>query len=142
MVELVNQGMKVIKMQAWEESFQKRLLQLRDVELRQLWKYDLGALLSNLLWGLTPLMVTLTTFGLYVYLGNQLEVASALTSLALFEILRFPLFMLPQVINNTVEAMVSLKRLQSFLLADEQVKVSRADHVETQQNGKMGAAIA
>jgi ATP-binding cassette, subfamily C (CFTR/MRP), member 1 len=128
-------GMKVIKMQAWEESFQKRLLLLRDVELRQLWKYDLGALLSNLLWGLTPLMVTLTTFGLYVYLGNQLEVASALTSLALFEILRFPLFMLPQVINNTVEAMVSLRRLQSFLLAEEQVKVARVDHVETQENG-------
>jgi hypothetical protein len=28
--------------------------------------------------------------------GNELEVASALTALALFEILRFPLFMLPQ----------------------------------------------
>ena len=28
--------------------------------------------------------------------GNQLRVATALTSLALFDILRFPLFMLPQ----------------------------------------------
>lgn len=117
-------GIKIIKLQAWEESFQRRILQLRDVELRQLWRYDVGALMSNLLWGLTPLLVTLTTFGLYVYLGNQLEVASALTALALFEILRFPLFMLPQVINNTVEAMVSLKRLQSFLLAEDYVKVS------------------
>lgn len=119
-------GMKSIKLQAWEESFQQRISQLRAVELRQLWKYDIGAMLSNLLWGFTPLLVTLTTFGLYVYLGNQLEVASALTALALFEILRFPLFMLPQVINSTVEAMVSLNRLQSFLIAEEQVKVAES----------------
>jgi ABC-type multidrug transport system fused ATPase/permease subunit len=121
-------GMKIIKLQAWEESFQKRILQLRDVELRQLWRYEVGALMSNLLWGLTPLLVTLTTFGLYVYLGNQLEVASALTALALFEILRFPLFMLPQVINSTVEAMVSMKRLQSFLLSEEYVKVLKGEN--------------
>jgi len=33
----------------------------------------------------------------YIALGNTLNVATALTALALFEILRFPLFMLPTV---------------------------------------------
>jgi ABC-type multidrug transport system fused ATPase/permease subunit len=55
----------------------------------------------------------------FFLLVQSLDVAVALTSLALFEILRFPLFMLPYVINMTVEAGVSLKRIQDFLSAPD-----------------------
>lgn len=89
-------GMKVIKFQAWEESFQKRISDLREVELTQLLRYFVGSAFSRLLWVFTPLMVALSTFAAYVWSGHQLDVASALTALALFDILRFPLFMLPQ----------------------------------------------
>lgn len=88
--------MKVIKLQAWEESFQKSVLELRDFELSQLLHYVVGNSVSIMLWGVTPLAVALATFATYVLSGHQLDVASALTSLALFDILRFPLFMLPQ----------------------------------------------
>ena len=64
-------------------------------------------------------MVACSTFAVYVLLGNELDVATALTSLALFELLRFPLYMLPNVINNLVEAKVSVDRVQSFLLESE-----------------------
>jgi len=89
-------SMKVIKLQAWEESFQKSILELRDFELSQLLRYVVGNSISIMLWGVTPLAVALATFATYVLSGNQLDVASALTALALFDILRFPLFMLPQ----------------------------------------------
>jgi ATP-binding cassette subfamily C (CFTR/MRP) protein 1 len=112
-------GMKVIKFQAWEEPFQDRILALREVELKQLLKYIVGTALSRMLWVFIPLLVSMATFGVYVWTGHTLDVASALTALALFDILRFPLFMLPQVINNTVEAIVSLKRVRSFLMCDE-----------------------
>jgi ABC transporter transmembrane region len=88
-------NMKVVKFQAWEESFQNRILSLRDEELRQRFRYFIAACLSNGLWVFTPLMVSLATFSTFVWTGHTLDVASALTSLALFEILRFPLFMLP-----------------------------------------------
>ncbi len=52
-------------------------------------------------------------------MGHVLTVASALTSLALFELLRFPLFMLPQVVNNIVEAKVSVERIEDFLVEKE-----------------------
>jgi ATP-binding cassette, subfamily C (CFTR/MRP), member 1 len=119
-------GMKVIKFQAWEESFQKRILDLRANELTQLFRYFLGTTTSRVLWTFTPLLVALATFAAYVWSGHQLDVASALTALALFEILRFPLAMLPQVINNTVEAAVSLNRIRSFLLCDEHVSPATA----------------
>jgi ATP-binding cassette subfamily C (CFTR/MRP) protein 1 len=89
-------GMKVIKFQAWEESFQKRILALREEELSQLFRYYVGTAFSRMLWVITPMMVAVATFGAYVWSGHKLDVASALTALALFNILRFPLFMLPQ----------------------------------------------
>lgn len=72
-----------------------------------------------MLWTFTPLAVALATFAAYIWSGHVLDVASALTALALFDILQFPLVMLPRVINNTVEAMVSFNRVRSFLLCDE-----------------------
>lgn len=120
-------NMKVIKLQAWEESFEKRIMALREIELKQLWRYIIGNSLSIMLWSVTPLAVALATFAAYISSGHQLEVASALTSLALFDILRFPLFMLPQVINNIVEAGVSMERIRSFLLCNEHLPVKERD---------------
>lgn len=79
--------------------------------------------LSGIIYTALPLAVAICTFTTYVALGNNLDVATALTSLALFEILRFPLFMLPMIITNLVEAKVSVDRIQSFLLEAEKVKV-------------------
>jgi hypothetical protein len=99
-------GMKVIKFQAWEESFQDRILSLREVELRQLLRYFVGSTISRMFWVVTPLLVALSTFASYVWSGHKLDVASALTALALFDILRFPLFMLPQgtYLDNRIES--------------------------------------
>lgn len=89
-------GMKIIKLQAWEESFQDKLTGLRSVELNRLGRYLLAEGASFVMWSSTPAMVAVATFAAYVLSGNQLHVATALTSLALFDILRFPLFMLPR----------------------------------------------
>jgi len=116
-------SMKVIKLQAWEEPFSKRLNHLRDTELEKLWNYVLANSVSIMLWSATPLCVALATFCAYVLSGHELQVASALTSLALFDILRFPLFMLPQIINRIVDASISLNRISSFLLSKEHTAV-------------------
>ena len=112
-------SMKVIKLQAWEDSFKKRILALRDLELKRLMHYVLLNAFSIMLWTAVPLLVALATFAAYTFSGHSLDVANALTALALFDILRFPLFMLPQVINNFVEASISLNRVRIFLLGEE-----------------------
>jgi ATP-binding cassette subfamily C (CFTR/MRP) protein 1 len=89
-------NIKILKLQAWEESFQSKILTYRSKELDQLWTYYVGSAASTMLWNATPVAVAVATFAVYVWSGHELEVASALTSLALFDILRFPLFMLPQ----------------------------------------------
>ena len=120
-------NMRVVKLQAWEQPFQEKLEQLRENEVGKLFLYLIGRSVTFLMWSAVPLMISLGTFGTYVLLGNPLDVASALTSLALFEILRFPLFMLPNVINQLVEAGVSVSRIASFLNSPEHNPVLSGD---------------
>ncbi|KAL8002503.1 putative ATP-binding cassette subfamily C member 9, AAA+ ATPase domain-containing protein [Plasmopara halstedii] len=120
-------GMKVIKMQAWEHSFTKRVLEYRSEELSKLGTYIYARSGSMTLFSAIPSLVTVASFYAYVKLGNTLDVGTALTSLALFNILRFPLFMLPQVLNAIVEAGVSMDRLSSYLREEELEKVGPGD---------------
>jgi len=87
--------------------------------------------LSGTLWSMVPLAVAVATFTVFVLTGNTLDVSTALTSLALFEILRFPLFMLPNVVNNLVEANISITRIEAFLDLDERVPVPPLDDPAT-----------
>ncbi|GMF17174.1 unnamed protein product [Phytophthora lilii] len=120
-------GMKVIKLQAWEHSFTKRVLEYRSEELSKLRTYIYARSGSMTLFSAIPSLVTVTSFYTYVKLGNTLDVGTALTSLALFNILRFPLFMLPQVLNSIVEASVSIDRLSSYFQEEEREKVGPGD---------------
>jgi len=120
--EVLN-GMKVIKLQAWEAELQHRVQDVRERELAVFRTYSISQCLSGVLYTTIPLLVSISTFATFIALGHQLDVATALTSLALFDLLRFPLFMLPQVLNSVVEAGVSVDRIQSYLLEPEKVPV-------------------
>ena len=65
-----------------------------------------------------PTLVPVATFAAYLLLGNSLSSTQAFVSLALFNLLRFPLFLLPQLLQQVTQAQVSLGRLQDFLQAD------------------------
>uniref|UniRef100_A0A4W4EQB9 ATP-binding cassette, sub-family C (CFTR/MRP), member 3 n=1 Tax=Electrophorus electricus TaxID=8005 RepID=A0A4W4EQB9_ELEEL len=120
MNEILN-GIKVLKLYAWEVSFREKVLQVRQKELAVLRKAAYLGSLSIMAWTSAPFLVALTTFAVYVSVdeNNVLDAEKAFVSLSLFNILRFPLNMLPQVITSLVQANVSLKRIQTFLTHDE-----------------------
>ncbi|XP_069605222.1 ATP-binding cassette sub-family C member 3 isoform X1 [Ranitomeya imitator] len=120
MNEILN-GMKVLKLYAWEPSFSQKVLEIRSRELSVLRKSAYLGALSSFAWTSAPFLVALTTFAVYVSVDekNILDAEKAFVSLSLFNILRFPLTMLPQVISNLVQASVSIKRIQNFLANDE-----------------------
>ncbi|XP_068610353.1 ATP-binding cassette sub-family C member 3 [Brachionichthys hirsutus] len=120
MNEILN-GIKVLKLYAWENSFKEKVLAIRQKELNVLRKTAYLGALSTMAWSTAPFLVALTTFAVYVSVDekNILDAEKAFVSLSLFNILRFPLNMLPQVISSVVQANVSLKRIQAFLSHDE-----------------------
>ena len=65
-------------------------------------------------------LASFTTFALLsTYTGDELTAAKAFSALALLNIIRFPMFLLPSIINSLVECNVSLKRLDEFFKLEE-----------------------
>lgn len=114
-------GIKVLKLYAWEPSFLKQVEDIRQNELQLLRKSAYLQALSNFIWVCTPFLVTLITLGVYVCVdeNNVLDAEKAFVSVSLFNILKVPLNMLPQLISNLTQTSVSLKRIQHFLTQDE-----------------------
>ncbi|XP_023385436.1 multidrug resistance-associated protein 1 [Pteropus vampyrus] len=120
MNEILN-GIKVLKLYAWELAFKDKVLAIRQEELKVLKKSAYLAAMGTFTWVCTPFLVALSTFAVYVTIdkNNILDAQKAFVSLALFNILRFPLNILPMVISSIVQASVSLKRLRIFLSHEE-----------------------
>lgn len=49
-----------------------------------------------------PVVVIVVSFGMFTLLGGDLTPARAFTSISLFAVLRFPLFMLPSTISQVL----------------------------------------
>ncbi|XP_073027940.1 ABC transporter C family member 2-like [Primulina eburnea] len=114
-------AMDTVKCYAWENSFQANVLSVRNEELSWYRKAQLLGALNSFMLNSIPVVVIIVSFGAFTLLGGDLTPARAFTSLSLFAVLRFPLFMLPNMITQVVNANVSLKRLEELLLAEEQI---------------------
>ncbi|CAI2733366.1 unnamed protein product [Schistosoma spindalis] len=117
--ELMN-GIRVLKLYAWEPSFIKEIGLIRDQEVKYLRKFTYLQSLS-FLWHCTPFFVAISSFGVYILTSdkNILDAQKAFVSLSLFNILRFPLFMFPMIISNLAQCYVSIGRLTKFLAHTE-----------------------
>uniref|UniRef100_A0A1D1Z5A5 ABC-type xenobiotic transporter n=2 Tax=Anthurium amnicola TaxID=1678845 RepID=A0A1D1Z5A5_9ARAE len=114
-------AMDTVKCYAWERSFQSKVQSIRNDELSWYRRSQFLAAFNSFVLNSIPVIVTVTSFGMYSLLGGELTPAKAFTSLSLFQVLRFPLFMLPNLVTQAVNANVSLKRLEDLLLGEERL---------------------
>ncbi|XP_015795703.1 multidrug resistance-associated protein 7 [Tetranychus urticae] len=108
-------GIRLVKMQAWENVFEAEIIKLRNEEMKYMRKIKYLDALCVYFWATTPVLISLSTFATYVLLGNHLTASRVFTSLALFNMLINPLNALPWVLNGLIEACISAKRIQKFL---------------------------
>jgi len=94
-------NIKSIKLYAWEPAFMKRLRHVRnDLELHTLRKMGAMSALSNMTWTTAPFLVSCSTFAIFVLSMDQpLTTEIVWPALALFNLLAFPLAVLPSVIT-------------------------------------------
>ena len=139
MNEILN-GMKVLKLYAWEIPFMKRIAEIRDKEVKFLKFSAILAGVINFTFCMSPFLITIATFTSYVLLDPENHVltpSKVFVSVSLFNLLRIPLTLFPWVIKETITMMVSVRRITDFLNADElendgtsnQIEVSK-DHVK------------
>lgn len=118
--EVLN-GIKVIKLYGWELSFRNIIQKIRDKEIFTLKKLAFVNAASSFSWSCAPLVVSMVSFATFVLIDpkNTLDASTAFVCLTLFNILRFPMSILPMVISSIVETSVALKRIRTFLLKEE-----------------------
>ncbi len=140
MNEILN-GMKVLKLYAWENSFKDKIQSLRDYECKELYNiaylsgfmffaFSAAPFLVSFLFGLPTFFpslkpfsnyiiffyqVGLLTFALYVLSGNVLDPNKAFVSLSLFNIIRVPMGMLPMLLSMGAMVRALDKKSETFL---------------------------
>eukprot|EP00667_Euglena_gracilis_P000579 EG_transcript_579 len=111
------QGIRIVKFYAWEPLFLGRISAKRDEQLHSLMTRKLWGAGTTVLSISTPSLITVAGFALYTWLtATPLTPGIAFSVLALFNMLRLPMLILPMAINYWVNAIVSGKRLIKFLL--------------------------
>lgn len=120
LMDEVLSGIKVIKLYAWERSFFEKIQAVRELELLTLKKIGYLAAAQSFAWSCTPFMVSFTSFATYAYFSPEpLTSTKVFVSIALFNLLQFPLAMFANVIASVIDASVSFSRIFSFLIAEE-----------------------
>ncbi|XP_024411181.2 ATP-binding cassette sub-family C member 2 [Desmodus rotundus] len=120
MNEILN-GIKILKYFAWEPSFRNQVYDIRKKELKNLLHFGQMQTMMMFILYLIPVLVSVITFSVYVLVdsNNILDAQKAFTSITLFNILRFPMSMLPMVISSMLQATVSTERLEKYLGGDD-----------------------
>ncbi|KAK0161586.1 hypothetical protein PV327_010042 [Microctonus hyperodae] len=113
-------GIQVIKMYAWEKSFNNVIsfTRLSEIKLIKYSSYLRGIYLSLMVFTeRTTLFIALIT---YVSMGNSMTAHTTFTLAGYFNILQMVgVIFFPQALIMCGEAIISIKRIQDFLLLDE-----------------------
>lgn len=114
------QSVRLIKYFGWEKAFISRLGEFRAKEI-----YSIQVLLAirnaiNVVSMSLPIFASMLSFSIYSVTSHDLAPSRVFSSFALFNSLRTPLSLLPLVLGQVTDAWSSMKRIEEFLMEEEQ----------------------
>ena len=129
-------GIRVVKYYAWEKSFSITIGKTRADELSAMTKHIIVELLNFVMWNLTPLLVSLFTFGVFALAADgEMKASIIFPALTLFRLIRFPIIVLPFIITMLANFNVASKRISVYLQNEE------IDDEEESQKGAPGTIV-
>ncbi|RVX68489.1 hypothetical protein B0A52_07913 [Exophiala mesophila] len=114
-------SVRFVKFFGWETSFLGRLKELRRREIRAIQillsiRNAINAVALSM-----PVFASMLAFITYSVTDHHLAPSRVFSSLALFNSLRMPLNLLPLVLGQVTDAVTSIRRIQEFLLSEDQI---------------------
>ncbi|KAF3929102.1 hypothetical protein ABW20_dc0107408 [Dactylellina cionopaga] len=120
LMQEILQGVRFVKFFAWEESFLKELGGLRRREIRAIQFLLAVRSAVNAISMSLPVFASILAFVTYSLLHPALNPATIFASIGLFNALRLPLNFLPVIIAQSIDAFLSLQRIQDYLLQEDE----------------------
>ena len=121
-------GIRVLKLYAYEPFFQGKVQDLRELEMVKQRKVAVVRSLMTSSMSFLPVLAAVLSFVTYAGSGHSLDTATIFASLQLFNVLKTPLSQLPLSIAMGTDAMVALMRIEKCLLAEEFQEELIVDH--------------
>uniref|UniRef100_A0AAQ5XR03 ATP-binding cassette sub-family C member 5 n=1 Tax=Amphiprion ocellaris TaxID=80972 RepID=A0AAQ5XR03_AMPOC len=109
-------SIKLIKMYAWEDSFEKKVADLRKIEKKHIRIVSYIQNINTSITSIIPTLATVLTFLVHTLVGLPLNTSDAFTTIAIFNSMRFCLALMPMCVKALAEAAVSIARLKKLLL--------------------------
>jgi len=118
--EILN-NIKSLKLYGWEKPYKEKLNNVRNnKELKNLKKMGVVLAFANFQFNIAPFLVSCSTFAVFVLTQDKpLSTDIVFPALTLFNLLSFPLAVIPMAITAFVEASVAVGRLTKFLTSEE-----------------------
>ncbi|OVA17566.1 ABC transporter [Macleaya cordata] len=116
-------SMRVLKLHAWETTFLKKILNLRETESSWLKRYLYACAGVAFLFWTSPTLVSVITFGVCIAVKTPLTSGAVLSALATFRILQEPIYNLPELISMIAQTKVSIDRIQNFVAKEDEQKL-------------------
>lgn len=124
-------GIKVIKMYAWETSFSNLVANARKEEIEIVQTTCFFKAINKIFFLVSIPIVIGFVFSAYVSMGNVLTAEKAFLTLTLYSMVKIPLlWKFPEAVKMLTETLISIKRIQEFLLLEEVVKTSSSKTID------------
>ncbi|KAG2500519.1 hypothetical protein HYH03_001296 [Edaphochlamys debaryana] len=124
-------AIKLVKYYAWEQFFEREINKVRAQELKLAYWNAVMKVINVACVFCVPPLTAFVIFTTYEFTKDRLIANVAFTTLSLFNILRFPLVVLPKALRAVSEAHASLHRLEAYLTEDAQAGTSHFDANKT-----------
>jgi len=112
-------GMKAVKLYAWEQPMKKAIEKERRKELTKILHIYLLRAMNVALFNMAPVLMSVAIFFIFVAQGNDLDPAVVFGTVALVNLIRAPLIILPILQTAYNSSTVSFTRIHDFLTLDE-----------------------
>ncbi|KAF9428629.1 hypothetical protein BGZ94_001709 [Podila epigama] len=130
-------AIRIVKFFGWEAKFQEKITAAREKELERTRASYKQIVLADLVWIVMPILNIVVVLLSYTKIfGHEISASKVFTTLALFNIMRNAVNNMPWAFKNTMQAVVSMGRINRFLQEEELVK----DTTVTKIDGKVHAS--
>ncbi|KAF8242865.1 P-loop containing nucleoside triphosphate hydrolase protein [Wilcoxina mikolae CBS 423.85] len=113
------QGIRQIKFSALEDKWEDKIRGVREEEIGILWRVFIADVAVISAWIVNPVFLSATALSVYAMVHGSMSPSVAFSALALFGELEWTLSIVPELVTDCFDALVSVGRIQDYLESAE-----------------------